>query len=173
MARKPERPRITFCAHHRQGVEKSTLARAFFNQIRLWRNKSTFGGWNRFAMKSALRQEMEADLISYEAVGWRFHPSPLGFHRAKHDFIDYFETLWYNNDRKAEISRDFSAFFVPKFFEFPSIHFRFFFESKDSNYRKRTFSWIEYGTQATGRTWTHDRVSNSSGFLRSSQNVYK
>jgi hypothetical protein len=44
-------------------------------------------------MKSALRQEMEADLISSEAARRRFHPSLLGFHRATHDFIDYFGIL--------------------------------------------------------------------------------
>jgi hypothetical protein len=44
-------------------------------------------------MKSALRQKMEADLISSEAARRRFHPSLLGFHRAQHDFIDYFENL--------------------------------------------------------------------------------
>ena len=38
-------------------------------------------------MKSALRQEMEADLISSEAKRRRFLPSLLGFHRATHDFI--------------------------------------------------------------------------------------
>ena len=72
--------------------------------------------------------------------------------------------------RFREISPLFSRL---TFFEFIPIHFRFFFESKGSNYRKRDFLRIEYGTQATGRTWTHDRVSNSSGFLRSTQNVYK
>ena len=41
------------------------------------------------AMKSTLRQEMKADLISSEAVRRRFHPSLLGFHRATHDFIDF------------------------------------------------------------------------------------
>ena len=60
-------------------------------------------------MKSALRQEMEADLISSEAARRRFHPSEelrsnsRGFHRAKHDFIkdarlrlDLFAEVWYN-----------------------------------------------------------------------------
>jgi hypothetical protein len=41
-------------------------------------------------MKSALRQEMEADLISSEAERRRFHPSVLGFHRALRDFIKTF-----------------------------------------------------------------------------------
>jgi len=38
-------------------------------------------------MKSALRQDIEADLISSKAARRRFHPSLLGFHRATHDFI--------------------------------------------------------------------------------------
>ena len=38
-------------------------------------------------MKSAFRQVRMADLISSEAVGGRFHPSSLGFHPAKQDFI--------------------------------------------------------------------------------------
>ena len=29
-----------------------------------------------------------ADLISSEAVGWRFHPNSFGFHPAKQDFIN-------------------------------------------------------------------------------------
>ena len=40
-------------------------------------------------MKSALRQDVEADLISSEAERRRFHPSLLGFHRATHDFIRF------------------------------------------------------------------------------------
>ena len=40
-------------------------------------------------MKSALRQDVEADLISSEAERRRFHPSLLGFHRATHDFIPF------------------------------------------------------------------------------------
>ena len=40
-------------------------------------------------MKAALRQEMKADLISSEAVRRRFHPSLLGFHPAKQDFIKF------------------------------------------------------------------------------------
>ena len=35
-----------------------------------------------------LRRDKRTDLISSEAVRRRFHPSVLGFHRAKHDFID-------------------------------------------------------------------------------------
>ena len=30
-----------------------------------------------------------ADLISSEAIGGRFHPSSLGFHPAKQDFIKF------------------------------------------------------------------------------------
>ena len=41
---------------------------------------------------------------------------------------------------KKEKSGDFERFL--RFFKFPQIHFRFFFEPKDSNYRKRTFSRI-------------------------------
>ena len=47
-------------------------------------------------MKSALRQEMEADLISSEAERRRFHPSLLGFHRAKHDFIFFNSEVFRN-----------------------------------------------------------------------------
>ena len=42
--------------------------------------------------------------------------------------------------RKAEISRDFSAFFVPKFFRNSIDPVSIFFKPKNSNYRKRTFS---------------------------------
>ena len=38
--------------------------------------------------------------------------------------------------RKAEFSKDFSAFFDPDFFEVFTDPFSIFFESKDSNYRK-------------------------------------
>jgi hypothetical protein len=38
-------------------------------------------------MKSRFAGIREADLISSEAARRRFHPSLLGFHRAKHDFI--------------------------------------------------------------------------------------
>jgi hypothetical protein len=34
-------------------------------------------------MKSALRQDIGADLISFEAKSRGFHPSSLGFHRGK------------------------------------------------------------------------------------------
>jgi hypothetical protein len=34
-------------------------------------------------MKSALRQDIGADLISFEAKSREFHPSSLGFHRGK------------------------------------------------------------------------------------------
>jgi hypothetical protein len=44
-------------------------------------------------MKSDFVGMGEADLISSEAARRRFHPSLLGFHRAQHDFIDYFENL--------------------------------------------------------------------------------
>ena len=44
-------------------------------------------GWNRYAMKSALRQVRMADLISSEVAHRRFHPNPFGFHPAKQDFI--------------------------------------------------------------------------------------
>ena len=54
-------------------------------------------------MKSALRQVRMADLISSEDEGGRFHPSSLGFHPAKQDFIkdtrlrlDLFAKVWYN-----------------------------------------------------------------------------
>ena len=43
-------------------------------------------------MKSALRQVRMADLISSEAIGGRFHPSSLGFHPAKQDFIKF---VWF------------------------------------------------------------------------------
>ena len=33
-----------------------------------------------------------ADLISSEAIGGRFHPSSLGFHPAKQDFIKF---VWF------------------------------------------------------------------------------
>ena len=39
-------------------------------------------------MKSALRQVRMADLISSEVAHRRFHPSLLGFHPAKQDFIE-------------------------------------------------------------------------------------
>ena len=39
------------------------------------------------AMKSRLRGVIEADLISSEAAGGRFHPNSFGFHPAKQDFI--------------------------------------------------------------------------------------
>ena len=41
------------------------------------------------AMKSALRQVGMADLISSEVAHRRFHPSSLGFHPAKQDFIKF------------------------------------------------------------------------------------
>ena len=44
------------------------------------------------AMKSALRQVRMANLISSEAIGGRFHPSSLGFHPAKQDFIKF---VWF------------------------------------------------------------------------------
>jgi len=53
-------------------------------------------------MKSALRQEMKADLISSEAVRRRFHPSLLGFHRATHDFIDFSFDLCYNKAKPTK-----------------------------------------------------------------------
>ena len=54
-------------------------------------------------MKSALRQEMEADLISSETASRRFHPSLLGFHRALCDFIDFSFHLWYNKHKDVMI----------------------------------------------------------------------
>jgi hypothetical protein len=59
-------------------------------------------------MKSCFARLREADLISSEAARRRFHPSLLGFHRAKHDFIkdarlrlDLFAILWYNEVKKG------------------------------------------------------------------------
>ena len=40
-------------------------------------------------MKSALWQVRMADLISSEVAHRRFHPSSLGFHPAKQDFIEF------------------------------------------------------------------------------------
>ena len=54
-------------------------------------------------MKSALRQVRMADLISSEAIGGRFHPSLLGFHRALRDFIDFSFHLWYNKHKEVMI----------------------------------------------------------------------
>ena len=54
-------------------------------------------------MKSALRQVRMADLISSEAIGGRFHPSSLGFHPAKQDFIKF---VWF-----VEIVFIFTSFF--------------------------------------------------------------
>lgn len=72
---------------HTSQQKAPARAGAFCNEIRRRRKKSTFGGWNRFAMKSAFRQEKAADFISSEAAHRRFHPSLPGFHHAKHDFI--------------------------------------------------------------------------------------
>ena len=55
-------------------------------------------------MKSALRQVRMADLISSEAIGGRFHPSSLGFHPAKQDFIKF---VWF-----VGIASSLQAFFL-------------------------------------------------------------
>ncbi len=54
-------------------------------------------GRNHFVMKSRFAGRDRTDLISSEVADLRFHPSLLGFHRAKHDFIDFFFDLCYNN----------------------------------------------------------------------------
>ena len=43
-------------------------------------------------MKSCFARLREADLISSEAVGGRFHPNSFGFHPAKQDFIKF---VWF------------------------------------------------------------------------------
>ena len=58
-------------------------------------------------MKSALRQDKEADLISSDTDGGRFYPNLFGFHRALCDFIFYYKNIatrpqiCYNENKKG------------------------------------------------------------------------
>ena len=52
-----------------------------------------------------LRRDNRTDLISSEAEGLRFHPSLLGFHRAKHDFIEIYCDLCYETEYWIEIAQ--------------------------------------------------------------------
>ena len=62
-------------------------------------------------MKSRFAGRDRTDLISSEATRRRFHPSLLGFHRAKHDFIsalfsqplEISTDLWYNEAKKGGV----------------------------------------------------------------------
>ena len=65
---------------------KFAIRRADTTNYAIYRKRSAH------VMKSALRQVRMADLISSEAIGGRFHPSSLGFHPAKQDFIKF---VWF------------------------------------------------------------------------------
>jgi hypothetical protein len=75
---------IFFIISSFQDTEKLGFIGVFAPQLNpTKRNKSVTTDEIACAMKSALRQDIGADLISSEAKSRGFHPSSLGFHRGK------------------------------------------------------------------------------------------
>ena len=99
---------LNFAANHGSEPSRGSQKKDGYFRNRLFSTKSadggrnpTFVGWNRCAKKSCFAGIGAADLISSEAVGWRFHPSLLGFHRARHDFIEKWVALLYYEPKKS------------------------------------------------------------------------
>ena len=131
MVRKPDRPMITFGAHHRQGIslsvyfetridfEKTCGSDRFCNSVP--RKKQIAKAICFFQLNPPLAEEIHlwwmkslrdeiplrgekdaADLISSEAVRRRFHPNKVRISSwQRHDFIDNLPFLCYNKPGKT------------------------------------------------------------------------
>ena len=128
MARKPERPRTTFCAHHRR-----------------WKPASKRGGCNvfRFAKQTTVfsrRGKLATERVNTSEV---WNPPAKSFGRFRSDR---------EKTRKAEISKDFSAFFDSNFFRISIDPFSVFHRAERNDLWICRFLQKYSQKQAIGRT---------------------